>query len=49
LNEKLTHDFMNAPENFIISATYTYNMACIYCFQSSLPSDRPQVIESDKN
>lgn len=48
MNEKLTHDFMKAPENFIISTTYTCNMACTYCFQSRLPPDRPKVIESAK-
>lgn len=48
MNKRLDDEMASAPENFIISTTYTCNMKCKYCFQSSLPPDQPAVISSEK-
>ena len=48
MNNRLQSEMASAPENFIISTTYTCNMKCKYCFQSSLPPDQPAVIDAPK-
>jgi len=47
MSKKLDEEMAIAPENFVISTTYTCNMRCKYCFQSTLPPDVPAVISKD--
>lgn len=48
MSSRLQDEMASAPENFIISTTYTCNMKCKYCFQASLPPDQPTVIDNAK-
>lgn len=47
MSKRLDEEMSIAPENFVISTTYTCNMRCKYCFQSDLPPDVPAVISQD--